>query len=316
MVPWRQPGLFMRMRRPWEAEQDVSAERARALIESQFPELAPARVTTFGAGWDNAVFLVNETWVFRFPRRTIAVPCMEAELRVLPGLAPLLPLAVPLPQHVGAPAGNYPWIFASYRTLPGRPASSVRPDDPVRCAAAPVLGGFLRALHSVDATHAGRLGAGPDMIGRLDVERLGALTRTRLAHLQASRAVEDASRWRVLQERPFRYRSPHARCVVHGDLGGRHLLLDDAGRPTGVIDWGDVHLGDPAVDLSVAHAFLPPAARDAFRAAYGPIDEATWELARFRALATAVALLAYSHDVHDGDLLEDARRSLTYIVSD
>ena len=39
-----------------------------------------------GAGWDNTVFLVNESFVFRFPRREIAVACMEAEIRVLPGL--------------------------------------------------------------------------------------------------------------------------------------------------------------------------------------------------------------------------------------
>lgn len=212
------------------------------------------------------------------------------------------------------PAGDYPWPFAGYRRLAGRPASTVRPDGAALRAAAPVLGDFLRVLHSIDAARATRLGAGPDEIGRLDVERLGALTRTRLEHLAAARAVEDPSRWLALLEQP--YRSSDARCVVHGDLGGRHLLMDDAGRVTGVIDWGDVHLGDPAVDLSVAHAFLPPAARDPFQAAYGVIDEATWELARFRALVTAVALLAYALDVGDHDLLHDARTSLAWIGAD
>jgi aminoglycoside phosphotransferase (APT) family kinase protein len=65
----------------------------------------------------------------------------------------------------------------------------------------------------------------------------------------------------------------------------------------GVIDWGDVHLGDPALDLSIAFSFLPPGARAAFREAYGPIDAATWDRARFRALHYAVLLSDYGADV-------------------
>ena len=44
-------------------------------------------------------------------------------------------------------------------------------------------------------------------------------------------------------------RADFAPVFVHGDLYSRHLLVDDAGRPCGVIDWGDCHVGDPAVDL-------------------------------------------------------------------
>lgn len=74
------------MTRPWRADRAVSEQFARALIESQFPDLAPVTLRPLGAGWDNTVFLVNESYVFRFPRREIAVACMEAENRVLPGL--------------------------------------------------------------------------------------------------------------------------------------------------------------------------------------------------------------------------------------
>jgi aminoglycoside phosphotransferase (APT) family kinase protein len=85
------------MNRPWSPDHAVSEAQARALIEAQFPALAPVAVTPFGAGWDNTVFLVNDTYVFRFPRREIAVACMEAEIRVLPGLVGRLPLAIPVP---------------------------------------------------------------------------------------------------------------------------------------------------------------------------------------------------------------------------
>jgi aminoglycoside phosphotransferase (APT) family kinase protein len=66
-----------------------------------------------------------------------------------------------------------------------------------------------------------------------------------------------------------------------------------------VIDWGDVHLGDPAIDLSIAFSFFPLAARTTFRQAYGPVDGATWDRARFRALHYGVLLTDYGTDIGD-----------------
>jgi aminoglycoside phosphotransferase (APT) family kinase protein len=37
--------------------------------------------------------------------------------------------------------------------------------------------------------------------------------------------------------------------LIHGDLGPGHILVQD-GAVTGIIDWTDSHLGDPALDLS------------------------------------------------------------------
>ena len=39
--------------------------------------------------------------------------------------------------------------------------------------------------------------------------------------------------------------------LIHNDLGTEHILLDQtSGKITGIIDWGDVALGDPAFDFS------------------------------------------------------------------
>jgi aminoglycoside phosphotransferase (APT) family kinase protein len=71
--------------------------------------------------------------------------------------------------------------------------------------------------------------------------------------------------------------------VVHGDLYARHLLLDQRNRLCGVIDWGDVHYGLSAVDLSVVHMMIPVEFHDEFFTAYGAVDERTWRFARYRA---------------------------------
>lgn len=299
-------------RPPWHPERVVDAALAARLVASSAPELAPARVEAIGTGWDNTVFLVNDAFVFRFPRRAIAVELLENELRVLPRLAPALPIPIPVPVFEGAPALGYPWPFAGYRYLPGRPATRRPLTDFERRAAAPVLGRFLRALHGVDPAEAP---APPDAHGRLDVAAQAPLVRERFAHLRALGLVPDGDRW------ADRFESAAAEApapagkvrVVHGDLYAAHLLVDDAGAVTGIIDWGDVHTGHPAVDLSLVFAFLPEAARDAFLAAYGPIDDETRRLAWLRAVRHTVMVLAYGDDAGRPDLVREGRVALAHL---
>ncbi len=101
--------------------------------------------------------------------------------------------------------------------------------------------------------------------------------------------------------------------LCHGDLYDRHLLVSSDGTLSGVIDWGDVHRGDPGVDLAVAHRVLPASAHDAFRAAYGPIDDARWNVARARALYHAASTLFYARDVGDAPLERGCLTSLCYL---
>ena len=81
---------------------------------------------------------------------------------------------------------------------------------------------------------------------------------------------------------------------MHGDLHARHVLVDDSGVPTGVIDWGDLCLADRSVDLSIVWSLLPSAARREFEAAYGPIDEATHLRARMLAVHLCASLAVYA----------------------
>ena len=269
----------------------VDAALARQLIEEQFPDLVPARVAALGEGWDNCVFLVNGQWVFRFPRRAIAAPLIETEMRVLPRIAPALPLRVPVPELRGAAGPRFPWPFAGHRLIEGVTADRAILTPAERAGLAVPLARFLRALHALAPGD-----VGGDAIGRLDAQRLRAEIRGRLT--RPPPFVDDP------------VRPPRADTLVHGDLHARQLLIDGK-RLCGVIDWGDVHLGDRAVDLAIAHAFLPPEARGAFRAAYGPAaDEETWRLARLRALHVSAALRQWAGQRGDALLAREAAEAI------
>lgn len=302
------------MTRPWAAEHTVSPDLARDLIEDQFPALAPVRVESPSEGWDNIAYLVNNTWIFRFPRRTIAVDLIRTEAAVLPVIAPRLPLPIPIPVFVGEPEERFPWPFAGYRRLAGRTACRADLNDEQRMRAAAPLARFLRALHAIPPDEAARAGAGPDTLARMDVETRRGMIVERLGQLRAQGLIGDDRPWRETAEAMPAGLPPSGPALVHGDLYARHILVDDGGALCGVIDWGDIHLGDPALDLSIAHAFLPPAARDAFREAYGPIREETWRKAHFRALFSAVTILVYGADVGDADLVREGRTALRNVL--
>lgn len=38
--------------------------------------------------------------------------------------------------------------------------------------------------------------------------------------------------------------------LIHGDLYAGHVMVDAAGRATGIIDWTEARVGDPATDLA------------------------------------------------------------------
>src|SRR5439155_12562403 len=130
-------------------EQETSPSLAAALIERQFPELRPARVEAFGEGWDNFAFRVNGTLLFRFPRRQLAVEGLETEHRLLPRLAPLLPLPVPRPRWLGRAELGWPWPFLGHEMVPGDTAFGAALNDRERAALARSLGELLSALHRV-----------------------------------------------------------------------------------------------------------------------------------------------------------------------
>ncbi len=304
----------------WTADIEVDAALAAALIAAQFPELGGMAVEPFGIGWDNTAFLVGGRIVFRFPRRRVSANLIEREIAILPLVAPHVPLAIPAPRYAGHPTAEYPWVFAGYDLIAGAGADTTELSDDTRAALAEPLGRFLRALHAVDTAPLVERGLPPDEIGRLDHHKRLPLATERLTAL-ASSPIWSTLGIATQPERFVTWLADHppvpladdARTLVHGDLYARHVLLDADARPTGAIDWGDVHLGDPALDVAVAHLVLPARAHDAFRVAYGGVDERTWSAARWRAIYHAILELDYGVRADDAGMRASGATALRLI---
>ncbi len=249
------------------------------------------------------------------PRRELATALLRDEARVLPALQThLLPMTIPQPRlvcEVTATSGaSLPAV--AYALVEGQTLCRARPTDRARVALAAPLGRFLRALHGLPADVVRALAPPADTLDRADLRSRVDVTRERLGRARAAGIVFDADHTAldaIAQAPPPR--APSAvDCVVHGDLYARHMIVDADHALTGVIDWGDVHLGDRALDLAAAWLVLPASAHAVFRAAYGSIDDVSWARARFRAVFSAAATAVYGHDIGDDALVNESRGAL------
>ncbi len=95
-------------------------------------------------------------------------------------------------------------------------------------------------------------------------------------------------------------------CVVHGDLYARHLLFNERGKLSAIIDWGDLHYGNAAADLMCLYLMIPPQHHAAFFEVYGAVDDRTLWFARARARHHASYILDYAAKVGDEALHRSA----------
>jgi aminoglycoside phosphotransferase (APT) family kinase protein len=302
----------------WSPEVVVGQALAERLIGGRFPGVRLDAIRLLGEGWDSTAWLVDEEWVFRFPRRAVVVPGFRRELAVVPGLAPSLPLPVPVAVHHGEPSAEFGWPFAGSRLVPGRELAEAAPDDRARVGHGRALGRFLRALHDVDPEGVGVEGEPLpiDANGRADMadrapraERQVAVV-ARLGLWRApARLAPELERARGLAPSP-------ALVVAHGDLHLRHVLVGADGELSGVIDWIDVCRADPAIDLPLYWGYLTPAAREAFCDEYGPIGADGLLRARVLAVFLWGVLAEYAHDVGMEDLGRETVAGLDRATAD
>ncbi len=298
----------------WDPEIAVGPALARRLIDGQLPELAGRPLEHVAHGWDNDVYLVADAWIVRFPRRAVAVPGVEREMALLPLLAPRLPLPVPQPTHLGRPGNGYPWPFYAAPLIRGQELAHARLTDEARSALAEPLATFLRALHAPQlAAELGR-DLPVDPMRRADMAFRVPMARGRLDQAAAARLLDLRAAAENLLASAAELPPGIPTALTHGDLHLRHLIVAPDGSAAGIIDWGDLCRADPSIDLVLAWGMLPPAARPAFRAAYGAIDEADWLRARLLSLLLAIVLAIYGHATADAALraeaISAARRTL------
>ncbi|WP_285731873.1 macrolide 2'-phosphotransferase [Nocardiopsis sp. ATB16-24] len=228
---------------------------AIALAAAHGRHLSARGATVNEAGLDYRVVMASDAtgrkWVLRVPRRADVSEGMAAETRVLDLVAPVLAedgVAVP-DWQVRSPE------LIAYPALPGAPGLTLtgagEPEwhmDPASPDYAERLGRLLARLHSITPEQAGAAGvevrtpAGVRQAWRDDVARVSEAFTVSPVLAEAWRAwLEDDTCW------------PERTVMTHGEIYPAHVLFDEEGTITGVLDWTTARVDDPARDLSAQY---------------------------------------------------------------
>ena len=290
-------------------EMDVDVSLVGRLLTAQFPQWADLPIEpVHSAGTDNAIYRLGDDMAVRLPRISGATGQVDKEHQWLPRLAPLLPLAIPIPLAKGTPGEGYPWHWSVYQWLEGENATIEYIVDPGQ--AATELAQFIAALQRIDPT--GGPPSGPHNFFRgAPLAMRDSLTRAAIATLHGTLDADAVTAaWEAAIQAPVWRGQP---VWIHGDLQSGNLLAQQ-GRLSAVIDFGGLGVGDPACDLIVAWNLLSAETRGIFRAALS-VDDATW--ARGRGWALSIGLIALPYYQSTNPVLAGiSRRAIDEALAD
>ncbi|GIP45467.1 aminoglycoside phosphotransferase [Paenibacillus sp. J45TS6] len=298
----------------WDAEWEVSEELAHKLISSQFPQLASKSVQKLGHGWDNTVYLVGNEYVFRFPRREVAINSLRMEGKILPKLKDYFSIAYSIPLFFGVGDYGYPAPFLGYPYLPGE--FPIGLNDKQRALSATTLAQFLKSLHAFPVQIAQENGVQHDHRNLTDIAMRKEKMHKFLSYIALHFREEE---YRALSNYLEQLRIEKVKqkyVFLHGDLHFKNMLVDESGRVSGIIDWGDINIGHPACDLNIVYSFLPPNARSNFFEEYGEVDEETKILARLIAIYIPILIMMQAIDDNDDRLVDEAKANIKRALAD
>ncbi len=228
--------------------------QVRSLAENVFGE--QLKVCRSSEGSDLQTWFLGQHVVARFALDESTSCKLRREVAVRRALQEKLPVMVP--DNIALVAWQGQLTAAVDERVPGLSAERQR----LSYVGERQISVMLASLRALDREHFRLMGVPERMSWNLEELQSQAAEAIRTLSLHASCLPEcDTSR---LQE------TVHP-VLCHSDLKGEHFLLSRSGRVLGVIDWLDVSVADPALDISglVISFGAESAVRMATRAGYG-----------------------------------------------
>ncbi|BCJ39677.1 hypothetical protein GCM10010168_78680 [Actinoplanes ianthinogenes] len=219
----------------------------RAAVAEGLPGYEIGAIALLGEGVDHRAYEINRHLIVRLAKSPDPDETAR-EARLLTAVAAVAPLPVPSPAFVIPERG-----CLAYYKLPGVPLLELPQQFRAAHAASitAALGELLTAVRSIRPGEA-----------EPDDQPPGEWLRE-TAELYPAVAAHVPPAYRARIEAFLRAEPPpgdHSLVFSHNDLGIEHVLVDESGTVTGVIDWSDAALVDPACDYGLLFRDLGPAA--------------------------------------------------------
>jgi aminoglycoside 2''-phosphotransferase len=235
---------------------NLDPSSAAKLLARHLPNPDHMSLEPFGSG-DFCLAFRLDNQIVRVARHIEAAAALRRESCILKKIAPALPVAVPhLSFH--APRGCPP--FTIHDEIVGEVLTRELWESQsagMQVNLASDLATFLSTLHSLPV----ELGLGCGLL-QLDATQFAQTLREEITNtVHGLLETETQNRLEITLERWCLPSVHHQRqALLHGDIGPGHLFYNPrSGHLTGVIDFGDITIGEPARDFIYVYEDFGPA---------------------------------------------------------
>ncbi|MCU1678420.1 MAG: aminoglycoside phosphotransferase [Frankiales bacterium] len=258
----------------------------RALFARHLPGHEVRSVSLLGSGLENIAYDVDGLFIARVSRAAARerAAVVTREARILDRVALASTLPVPSVMFADEDAG----VLVYLRVAGGPLLTSPRRRHDLGA----VLGEFLGAVHGLD---------GMDAITPRETFSMGEwLADAEGEYRVVAASLTTAERARIEAFLAAPPPPPTDReTFCHNDLGAEHILADGDGHVTGVIDWSDAAMTDPAYDWGLVFRDLGPRVfADGLRHYRHTFDDA--DIARAVFYARCALIEDFAYGIRDG----------------
>jgi len=271
-------------------------------VHDVYPALLIEACNLNQQGQFNDVLVVNNEYIFRFPKTQREALKLDRETKLLQHLQSRVTLPIPNPIYQSKDAASPGRAFMGYRLLPGEPLwpetlSSLKNEEQLQHLAKQ-LALFLRQLHCTSAEELGvKL---PEFQGCAEWREMYERFRRKLFPFMRA----DACAWVTKQFEDFlsdERNCNYAPALIHGDFGPSNILYNaQTGNISGILDFGFAGWGDPALDFAALSGPVsyPESFLERFSSIYPGIDAL---LSRSRFYTGTFALQEALYGIEDND---------------
>lgn len=286
------------------------------IVKRRVSDFNDRKVQVFDDGWDFVVIVIDSMRAFRFPKREDYAKKLPIETRFLEFFADKSPVRVPKFKYQKDEISGMPYV--TYDFIPGvrfsKSLSRIFSKNEL-LATAKQMGAFLTAVHSFPVETARQLGI--QQIDFLDA------WQKRLAKIKQEvfpRISEYEQKWIVKLFENFLEvitKTPIKPVVTHSDIMPEHIIVDpETHRLSGIIDFGDILIADPAYDFTLLADYGGDFLRECYRNYGLPRDETFDARRKFYRHRQAVTNLEHSLKLGDKERIMMHKRELSeYIKS-
>ena len=198
-------------------------------------------LSVVGEGANGIVLTDGSGVAFKFPKHKLALPWLRHEMEIIDHISKALSVDVPnyFAAHLDRPIGE---AYCAFSLIPGEKLTK----EIYALHRHKITKQLLSLLDEIHAI------APLETIGgnKMDFEAMYNEIQSLLFPL-----VEDRIKWDIESRFEVYFRDmnliPQNDCVIHGDLGSANIICDpETGVITGIIDWAEVAIDDPALDYS------------------------------------------------------------------